>query len=92
MPFGVNSDPSFRAQKQRIRVRVSSFGIAGTVCLARAWDIPQTMQRKFEKRSISMIFLKEEHNPHTYIYNTPKQLSKKMLQANTTTLPRKFHK
>ena len=31
MPFGVNSDPSFRAQKQRIRVRVSSFRTAGTV-------------------------------------------------------------
>jgi hypothetical protein len=31
MPFGVNSDPSFRAQKRRIRVRVSSFRTAGTV-------------------------------------------------------------
>ena len=31
MPFGVKSDPSFCAQKQRIRVRVSSFGTAGTV-------------------------------------------------------------
>ena len=31
MPFGVNSDPSFRAQKQRIRVRVSSFRTAETV-------------------------------------------------------------
>ena len=31
MPFGVNSDPSFRAQKQRFRVRVSSFRTAGTV-------------------------------------------------------------
>ena len=33
MPFGVNSDPSFQAQKQRIRVRVSSFRTAGTVFL-----------------------------------------------------------
>ena len=32
MPFGVNSDPSFRAQKRRIRVRGSSFRTAGTVC------------------------------------------------------------
>ena len=31
MPFGVNSDPSFRAQKRSIRVRVSSFRTAGTV-------------------------------------------------------------
>ena len=33
IPFGVNSDPSFRAQKRRIRVRVSSFRTAGTVLL-----------------------------------------------------------
>ena len=33
MPFDVNSDPSFLTQKQRIRVRVSSFGTAGTVNL-----------------------------------------------------------
>ena len=34
MPFGVKSDPSFWAQKQRIRVRVSSFRTAETVfCL-----------------------------------------------------------
>ena len=31
MPFGVNSDASFRAQKRSIRVRVSSFRTAGTV-------------------------------------------------------------
>ena len=31
VPFGVKSDPSFWAQKQRNRVRVSSFGTAGTV-------------------------------------------------------------
>ena len=31
MPFGVKSDPSFWAQKQRIRVRVSSFRTAETV-------------------------------------------------------------
>ncbi len=31
VPFGVNSDPSFRAQKLRIRVRVSSFRTAETV-------------------------------------------------------------
>ena len=33
MPFGVNSDPSVRPQKQRIRVRVLSFRTAGTVIL-----------------------------------------------------------
>ena len=33
MPFGVNSDPSFRAQKKNIRVRVSSFRTAETVVL-----------------------------------------------------------
>ena len=33
MPFGVNSDPSFRAQKRSIRVRVSSFRTAGTVLI-----------------------------------------------------------
>ncbi len=38
MPFGVNSDPSFRAQKRSIRVRVSSFRTAGTV--------PQSKMRK----------------------------------------------
>ena len=32
MPFGVNSDPSFRAQKRSIRV-ISSFRTAGTVIL-----------------------------------------------------------
>ena len=31
MPFGVNSDPSFRAQKRSIRVRVSTFRTTGTV-------------------------------------------------------------
>ena len=31
MPFGVNSDPNFRAQKQRIRVKVWSFRTAETV-------------------------------------------------------------
>ena len=36
MPFGVKSDRSFWAQKQRIRVRVSSFGTAGTVVWRRA--------------------------------------------------------
>ena len=37
MPFGVNSDPSFRAQKRSIRVRVSSFRTAGTVTPILMW-------------------------------------------------------
>ena len=47
MPFGVNSDPSFRAQKRSIRVRVSSFRTAGTV----VWTLFGSVWDRFEVRS-----------------------------------------
>ena len=56
MPFGVNSDPSFRAQKRRIRVRVSSFRTAETVAVRPLCVVRLHWPRRIPSNSFVFLF------------------------------------